>query len=170
MGFKSGEYGGRYRSSQPCSSISSLTLSPLWALRGCPSPQPDRDIAWVRESSAHKLRTLRGWSNLPPPEKLPYLEAHTREQSRVRPSVTRNGALRPLSLRRIGIDRRKRSIGSHLIYDEHEPLRINLLGERHPPGGSEPLVPFCCTHTPFFGSIPGVSTAARWWSNSGALR
>src|ERR671911_2975023 len=48
---------------------------------------------------------------------------------------------------------RKGSVRPHLVH-ENQPLRVHLLGDHHPPGCSQPLVPFHRPHTPFFRLKP----------------
>ena len=82
------------------SSISSLTLSPLWALRGCPSLLPDRDAGWALIPFGRKVRRPPGWLLLPQPEKSPSpQESYSRKQRCVRPlrlRGTEQDALSPL--------------------------------------------------------------------------
>src|SRR5215216_1690136 len=137
-------------SSQPRSSISSPTLLPLWALRGCPSLQPEPCAAWAPENLLHvsleergSARTLHGkrWSH-------PF-GAHARKHGGVSSAIASYRPMCPLTLRCPGIQSRQRDVRAHLI-NEDKPLGLHLLGDHHFAGRSEELLAFQRPHTPFF--------------------
>src|SRR5215208_3066017 len=63
--------------------------------------------------------------------------------------VARHRAMRPLSFGSPGVQRRKRSVGAHLVHEDQPPW-VELFRDRDLPGAPQELVPFQRPHSPFF--------------------
>ena len=147
-------------SSQPLSSIDSLILLGLWALRGCPPPQPVRASGREPGSTPRRLRIppwrsllLRPWKALSLP--------HEGSSGGWCSSRGFSGSQRERSLAygRVGVEGAQGGVGAHLVH-EHKASGIDAAG-LHAPECPQELVSFCCSFGSFFRLLQRRPTARQ---------
>ena len=145
-------------SSQPLSSIDSLILLGLWALRGCPPSQPVRASGREPGSTPRRFRMppwrsllLRPWKALSLP--------HEGSSGGLCSSRGFSGSQRKLAYGRVGVQRSKRGVGTHLV-DEYQAPRIDA-ADVHAPECPQKLVSFCRPSGSFFRLLRRRPTARQ---------